>query len=217
MFKFLKKFFAKPQITINHDVSELKISSPKFSAVKFEQRKDFTIEAFLIIMPKLKPELVVVYHPLIVAAMNEFNINTPVRKAAFLAQLAHESFQLKYMEEIASGAAYEGRKDLGNVNPGDGVKYKGRGPIQLTGRANYAKYGKLLNLDLENQPSLAADPAVGFKIAALFWSLNGLNELADINTIDAFRKITRKINGGYNGFDDRVKYWNRAKLVLGVT
>ena len=68
--------------------------------------------------------------------MEKYQITTPLRRAAFLAQLAHESGELKYMEEIASGEAYEGRKELGNTAPGDGKRYKGRGPIQLTGRFN---------------------------------------------------------------------------------
>lgn len=146
------------------------------------------------------------------AAMEEFEINKPLRKAAFLAQLAHESASLRYMEEIASGAAYEGRKDLGNIRPGDGKRYKGRGPIQLTGRANYRKYGKLLGLDLEKDPELAAASDAGFRIAGLYWKLNGLNELADK---DDFRQITKRINGGYNGLADRLVHYLRTRKVFG--
>ena len=115
------------------------------------------------------------------------------------------------MEEIASGSAYEGRADLGNTQPGDGKRYKGRGPIQLTGRANYKRYGDLLGLDLVNNPTIAATKEVGFRIAGQFWKLNGLNELADQQQ---FKAITKKINGGYNGLDDRIKYYERAKTVL---
>jgi hypothetical protein len=126
------------------------------------------------------------------------------------------------MEEIASGAAYEGRSDLGNTQPGDGKRYKGRGPIQLTGRKNYRRFGRLLGLDLENEPTLAAQPENGFRIAALFWKLGGLNELADKLTLkknDAgdkivFAKITKIINGGHNGLPDRFKYFSVAKQVL---
>ena len=143
------------------------------------------------------------YLPFIQQAMAEFEITSYLRETAFLAQLAHESAELRYMEEIASGAAYEGRKDLGNTQPGDGKRYKGRGPIQLTGRANYAKYGGLLGLDLVNNPSIAATKEVGFRIAGEFWQLNGLNELADQQQ---FKAITKRINGGYNGLDDRIKY-----------
>src|ERR1700704_3376327 len=151
------------------------------------------------------------YLPFIQQAMAEFEITSYLRETAFLAQLAHESAELRYMEEIASGAAYEGRKDLGNTQPGDGKRYKGRGPIQLTGRANYTKYGQLLGLDLVNNPTVAATKEVGFRIAGEFWKLNGLNELADQQN---FRLITKRINGGFNGLDDRIKYYERAKKVM---
>jgi predicted chitinase len=151
------------------------------------------------------------YLPFIQQAMAEFDITSYLRETAFLAQLAHESGELRYMEEIASGAAYEGRADLGNTQPGDGKRFKGRGPIQLTGRANYAKYGGLLGLDLVNNPTVAATKEVGFRIAGQFWKLNGLNELADQQQ---FKAITKRINGGYNGLDDRIKYYERAKKVM---
>ena len=138
-------------------------------------------------------------------------ITTPKRQAAFLAQLAHESGELRYFEELASGKAYEGRKDLGNVRPGDGVRYKGRGPIQLTGRNNYRAAGKALGIDLENNPKLAARSDVGFRTAAWFWTSRKLNPLADRGD---FREITRRINGGYNGMASRTRYWNRAKKAL---
>lgn len=163
------------------------------------------------IMPNCAAAKRTAYLPFIQQAMQEFEITSYLREAAFLAQLAHESGELRYMEEIASGAAYEGRKDLGNTQPGDGKRYKGRGPIQLTGRANYTKYGGLLGLDLVNNPTIAATPEVGFRIAGQFWKLNGLNALADQQDI---RQITRRINGGYNGLDDRIKYYDRAKKVL---
>lgn len=162
------------------------------------------------------------YAPLLSAAMEEHGITNKKRRCAFLAQLAHESVELRYMEEIASGAAYEGRTDLGNTQPGDGERYKGRGPIQLTGRSNYRRFGRLLGLDLEGQPTLAAKPENGFRIAALFWKLGGLNELADKLTLkknDAgdkivFGAITKRINGGHNGLADRFKYFSVAKQVL---
>lgn len=151
------------------------------------------------------------YLPFIQQAMAEFDITSYLRETAFLAQLAHESGELRYMEEIASGAAYEGRANLGNTQPGDGKRFKGRGPIQLTGRANYKRYGDLLGLDLVNNPTIAATKEVGFRIAGQYWKLNGLNELADEQQ---FKAITKKINGGYNGLDDRIKYYERAKKVM---
>jgi len=142
-------------------------------------------------------------------------ITSCARKSAFLAQLAHESAELRYMEEIASGAAYEGRKDLGNIYPGDGRRYKGRGPIQLTGRANYRSAGRDLGVDLEGNPTLAATPAWGFKIAAWYWKTRSLNQYADQTSQASFDTITKRINGGFNGKADRDKYWRRAKGVLG--
>lgn len=136
-------------------------------------------------------------------------LDNPLRLIHFLAQLAHESGNFRYMEEIASGAAYEGRKDLGNVNKGDGVRYKGRGPIQLTGRANYRRYGQQLGIDFENNPEIVALPSVGLLVACKFWSDNGLNELADKDDV---LSITKRINGGLNGFDDRK---NKLSMIKG--
>jgi putative chitinase len=165
------------------------------------------------IMPHLSPERAAIYYPMLSEAMSEFSINTPMRQAAFLAQIAHESGEFKYFEEIASGAAYEGRKDLGNVNPGDGRRFKGRGPIQITGRDNYRKYGPIVGLDLEAHPEMAARPEVGFRLAGAFWVDKGLNELADIGEM---RRITRRINGGLNGLVERLNYYSRAKHALGI-
>lgn len=127
-------------------------------------------------------------------------MTTPQRLAHFVAQMAHESGRFRYMEEIASGAAYEGRTDLGNIYKGDGIRYKGRGPIGITGRENYRKCGEDLGIDLEYHPELAAIPSVGMLIACWFWYGRDLNTLADENDI---RSITRRINGGLNGFADR--------------
>lgn len=143
--------------------------------------------------------------------MDEYQINTRLRVAHFLGQLAHESAHFGTLEEYASGAAYEGRRDLGNTKRGDGRRYKGRGPIQITGRFNYRKYGNLLGVDLENDPELALKPEIGVKIAALFWDQNGLNEWADKDNI---KVITRRINGGYNGLQDRINKVERAKKAL---
>lgn len=172
-----------------------------------------TINQLKKIMPRLPQEKADLYYPHLIRAMQQYEINSGLRIAAFLAQLGHESADLRYMEEIASGEAYEGRKDLGNIYLGDGRRYKGRGPIQLTGRANYKKFGDLMMLDLVLQPELAATPEYGFKIAALYWTLKKLNALADL---EDFREITRRINGGYNGHEDRVRRYELAKQVLGV-
>jgi len=141
-------------------------------------------------------------------AMREFAITTQARGAAFLAQVLHESGRLRYFEEIASGQAYEGRRDLGNTQPGDGVRFKGRGPIQLTGRANYRWAANALDLPLERQPKLAARHDVGWRIAGLYWRSRGLNGLADRGD---FRHITQRINGGQNGAADRQALWAVCK------
>lgn len=146
-------------------------------------------------------------------AMEQAGIDTPKRVAAFLAQLAHESGELRYFEELASGAAYEGRRDLGNTQPGDGQRFKGRGPIQLTGRANYAAASKALGIDLLSKPELAARPDVGFRIAAWYWQSRGLNALADSGK---FNEITQRINGGQNGASDRRWHFALASQALGA-
>jgi predicted chitinase len=147
-------------------------------------------------------------------AMKEAGINTVRRIAAFLAQVAHESGNLRYFKELASGRAYEGRRDLGNVNPGDGVKYKGRGPIQVTGRNNYAAAGKALGLDLINKPELAERGDVGFRLAAWFWNTRSLNKFADQGP-SGFDTITKRINGGFNGKADRDAKYRAACKALG--
>ena len=133
-------------------------------------------------------------------------MDSKLRLAHFMAQLGHESGSFKYMEEIASGAAYEGRKDLGNTQPGDGKLFKGRGPIQLTGRANYRTYGLALGIDFERHPELVAIPSIGLLVACRYWSVRGLNAYADADDV---LTITRRINGGQNGLDDR-----KARLAL---
>ncbi|WP_309887532.1 glycoside hydrolase family 19 protein [Archangium sp.] len=174
-----------------------------------------TVAQLRTIMPGLSAERAAELLPYLLAALAAHQVSTPRRRAAFLAQLGFESGSLRYFEEKASGEAYEGRESLGNTQPGDGVRYKGRGPIQLTGRANYRAAGKALSLDLEGTPSLAALPHVGFRVAGWFWESRGLNALADVGTAEAFREITRRINGGFNGLAERESYWARAKAALG--
>jgi putative chitinase len=131
--------------------------------------------------------------------------------AHFLAQLGHESDHFRTTREYASGAAYEGRRDLGNIRAGDGKRFRGRGPIQITGRYNYEKYGKKLGIDLVSKPELAETPDVGVRIAILYWNDHGLSELADKDDV---RRITKRINGGYNGLNSRIAMLENAKRVL---
>ncbi len=153
------------------------------------------------------------YAPHLTEAMREYGIDTAPRQAAFLAQVAHESGSLKYMREIADGSEYEGRADLGNTQHGDGVRFAGRGPIQITGRANYARCAQALNMPLLEQPQLLEQPAAGCLASAWWWREHGCNELADANK---FGRITKIINGGYNGLDERLDHWIRARKVLGL-
>lgn len=149
------------------------------------------------------------------AAMFEFGINTSKRAAAFIAQLAHESGELRYMRELASGEAYEGREDLGNTEVGDGVKFKGRGPIQITGKNNYRDCSLALFGDerLLDHPELLEQPEHGCRAAGWFWKTRKLNHLADNGK---FVAITKRINGGTNGLADREAYYKRALVVMGA-
>jgi putative chitinase len=159
----------------------------------------------------------------------QFGITTPLRKAHFMAQMCHESGNFQWLEEIwpdpmldADGIAhngnrwqlrYEGRKGLDNTVKGDGYRYRGRGIIQLTGRANYRTYGALTNVDLEAYPDLATRPDVAAAVAGHFWNSRNLNQRADGDDI---RTITKAINGGFNGLDDRIQKLEHAKEVFKV-
>lgn len=148
--------------------------------------------------------------------MVAYDINTPLRQAHFLAQIGHESGELRFREELASGAAYEGRRDLGNTQPGDGVRYKGRGLIQLTGRANYGDYARSnrFGVDVLEQPALvASDDRLTVDVAGWYWDKRRINALADRDDIEA---VTRAINGGLNGLPDRKRLLARTRTLLGA-
>jgi putative chitinase len=149
-------------------------------------------------------------------AMVRFAIDTPAQRAAFLAQIGHESGKLVYVREIwgptPAQLKYEGRLDLGNTQPGDGKLFLGRGLIQITGRANYKAAGNGLGMDLVTYPSLLEQPDNAALSAAWFWYAHGLNAY-----ISDFTTLTRKINGGTNGLADRQALWASCKTALGVT
>lgn len=156
-------------------------------------------------------------------AMDEFKIYTKLRISAFIAQLAHESGSFNFVVEIASGSAYDNRKDLGNTEPlaekmaeknntTTGKFYKGRGLIQITGFYNYREAGQALDLDLVDYPQLLEEPFNACRSAAWYWGSRDLNSLADRSE---FRKITKIINGGYNGITERFKFYFEALKVLG--
>jgi putative chitinase len=160
--------------------------------------------------------------PYLTEAMTVYAIHTPDRAAAFLAQVGHESFGLKYVREIwgptPAQSGYEGRADLGNTQPGDGYRYCGRGLLQTTGRANYRALTRRLREhlavtvpDFEAEPQKLEEHQWAAYSAGDFWDMKGLNALADAGD---FMRITRKINGGTNGYEDRLARWETAKGVL---
>jgi putative chitinase len=155
------------------------------------------------------------YLPYLEAAMSEFEINTASRQAMFLAQIGHESGGLRYTTEIwgptPAQSRYEGRKDLGNVQPGDGYKFRGRGLIQTTGRYNYEATGKALGVDLLSNPEALAKPTFSARSAAWFWMTKGLNQIADKGDNLA---ATKRINGGTNGLSDRQALYTAAMRAL---
>ena len=148
-------------------------------------------------------------------AMAKFGITTSKRVCAFLAQIAHESGKLVYVREIwgptKAQEGYEGRADLGNVYPGDGKKYLGRGLIQITGRANYKICGDALGVDFESEPVLLESSRYAALSAAWYWAKHGCNELADAGE---FITITRRINGGLNGQEQRVALLEQATSII---
>ena len=155
------------------------------------------------------------FQPLIDKAAPEFEINTQERMAAFLAQVGHESGGLSYLTEIwgptPAQRRYEGRADLGNTRPGDGYKFRGRGLIELTGHDNYMRESIASGIDFVAYPDKLAEPLNAVRSSMRFWKTHGCNELADYGD---FRSITRAVNGGYNGYVERVALWEKSKAAL---
>jgi putative chitinase len=193
-----------------------------------DSKPNLTFQQFKVIAPNCSEQKRAMFFEPLNTAMRRNLINTPARVAAFMAQIMHESGEMRWLEEIwgptPAQKRYEGRADLGNFEQGDGYKFRGRGLIQLTGRNNYRVCGQSLGLNLEANPHQASTPEVASQIAAWFWSTRkpfivrymrrvSLNELADKGHFEA---ITRAINGGLNGLEARVRYWERAKQVLGL-
>ena len=145
----------------------------------------------------------------------QYELTTHLRLAHFLAQACHETCNFRWFKEIwgptPAQKAYEGRVDLGNVRVGDGFLYRGRGIFQLTGRANYTRLGAALGLPLEVDPDLACDPQISVRIACHYWDTHHLNVAADADNIV---RVTRAINGGLNGLNDRRLCFARAREVL---
>ena len=172
---------------------------------------ELTKEQLRYIYPNCPSPRLDIYLPLLQECMDQREIDSVNRICMFLAQVGHESAGLRYTEEIASGSAYEGRKDLGNTQPGDGVRYKGRGLIQLTGRNNYALCGLALDLPLLDQPDLLSQYRPATLSAGWFWENNNLNSYCDKGD---FIGLTKRINGGLNGLASRQAYLDRATKVI---
>jgi putative chitinase len=169
-------------------------------------------------MPFATDKNVALFVEPLTGTMELYKINTPQRMSCFIAQIAHESGSLRYVKELASGSAYDTGKlavDLGNTpeDDGDGEKYKGRGLIQITGNFNYKMLSRDLGVDFINFPQLLEEPLYASTSAGWFWNRGNLNELAD--KMD-FKAITRRINGGLNGYEDRLKYLELAKKVFSI-
>jgi putative chitinase len=151
--------------------------------------------------------------------MPEYGIVSVSAVAAFFAQVGHESAQGRYVEELAGGEAYEYRKDLGNVKAGDGRRFKGRGLIQITGRANYTAIAKAFGVDFVAEPELLSAPEWAVRSACWWWAERKLTKIAEAAPLGdeaAFRRITKIINGGYNGFADRWRLYGLAVKHLNI-
>lgn len=142
----------------------------------------------------------------------QFDVTTDLRVCHFFAQAAVETDWFKTLQEYASGREYEGRRDLGNIYPGDGERYKGRGIFQVTGRHNYETVGKKMGLDLINNPELLLDPRNAVWSALIYWQSRNMNAIADRDDIE---KASLAVNGGYNGYNERVRAVNTLKATIG--
>jgi putative chitinase len=183
-------------------------------ALRAGKGADLTEDKLRGIMPNATSASIFLYFGPLVSMMASSEINTPLRVAHFLAQIGHESADLLYSEEQDDGSAYEDRTDLGNTEPGDGARFKGRGLIQLTGRTNYTAFGKARNRDFvtpTNYTLIGTDPNLAVDVSCWFWTTHKLNALADM---DDLRRITIRINGGTNGLPDRAAHLRRAKCLL---
>jgi len=174
---------------------------------------NITLDQLALVYPNSTRKNREMYLPHLNMYMNEYGINTKERIWMFLAQVGHESGQLRYSEEIASGDAYDTRTDLGNTKEkdGDGRLFKGRGLIQITGKSNYLELSKSLGIDLIKNPTMLSQPEMAVISACWFWKKFNLNKYAD--TLD-IKNATKRINGGYNGLDDRIKLYELAKKYI---
>lgn len=168
----------------------------------------------------LSDALVERWYDAFIAALAEFDIDTPARIAAFIAQTSHETLGFTLTRELWGPTPAQRRyeppsvkaRDLGNVNAGDGRRFLGRGLLQITGRANYKACGKALGIDLEATPELLEREPLAARASAWWWHRHGCNEIADQGD---FIALTKRINGGLTGLEDRMRRWRIAKEALG--
>lgn len=170
-----------------------------------------TSERLLRLAPAGKPEIVRGIAQHFDSLAQEHNVTTRLRLCHVLAQAAHETDGFRTLEEYGGASyflRYEGRQDLGNTQAGDGIRYHGRGIFQLTGRANYRRFGRIVGIDLEAYPERAKEPEVSLAVAFAYWSEQAINAAADADDVAA---VTKLINGGRNGLAERTRYLEKAK------
>lgn len=136
--------------------------------------------------------------PLVVQGLAEQQIDRPLVRAGAAATIAAETYHFSSETERGSGLQYEMRRDLGNTAPGDGPRYKGRGPIQLTGKRNYMRFGDLLGLPLLRYPEMAAEPAIGARVVALYFKLNNVGNACER---EDWLRVRKLVNGGYGNWE----------------
>jgi putative chitinase len=167
--------------------------------------------ALVKVEPNGKPWIIDGFADALPASCEKYEIDTPVRRQHFIAQCAHESDHFRTTKEYASGAAYNGRKDLGNTEPGDGPRFKGRGLIQLTGRYNYEKAAEAFGEPFVEEPELVERFPWAASVSAWWWATHGCNELADKDDVVA---VTKRVNGGTLGLDSRKAALGRARTAI---
>jgi putative chitinase len=183
-----------------------------------------SLDTFIKLCPYAKNSLLLQKYPYVIQAMERFEINTLERVSAFIAQVLHESGNFRYIEELASGKAYEDRKDLGNLEPRaleiahanhstTGPWFKGHGDIQITGYYNHLACGAAIGVDAVSNPRVLCTIEYSTLAAAWFWKKHGCNSLADIRD---FHRITKVINGGYTHEAERIENYNICNKVLGL-
>lgn len=204
------QFKEKYKLTNKNEIGKMTLDY----LIKYSTNQILTVEQLKQIYSLTPVEKIKLFIEPINQTLIKFNITNKSRICAFLAQAGHESSGLKYTEELASGNAYEFRKDLGNIYRGDGMRFKGHGIFQITGRDNHTKVSQYFGEDFISNPRKLCEPFWASLSAGWYWHTRGLNLIADYHNLNSFRQITKKINGGYNGLEDRLNYWSRAKSII---